>query len=61
MALQENNINVRNVTALGALDDSASLMEGLTQFIIDPNTAPQPTPTYDGKAIDTSWKKARGI
>ena len=47
--------NVRNVTAIGALDDSATYIQSVAEVFAGLGT--QPTPTYDGEAIGGAWKK----
>ena len=54
--------NVRNVTALGALDDSATYMGNVANsfatVLANPNAViDTPIPTYDGNTISESWKK----
>ena len=48
--------NVRNVTALGALDDSATYIQSAAEVFAGLATA-DPIPTYNGNAIGESWKK----
>ena len=45
----------RSVTALDALNDSASFMGQITSLFANPNTATQPSTTYGGNA---TWKKS---
>ena len=45
----------RSVTALDALNDSASFMGQITSLFANPDTATQPTPSYGGNA---AWKKS---
>ena len=45
----------RSVTALDALNDSASFMGQITSLFANPNTATQPTTSYGGNA---AWKKS---